>query len=135
MNVRSTRAGTLTAFTSMFLGILAVFSFMGAASAAQQLLFAAVAAAFFFWRFRLGLTGVFDTEDGIVIRRMRRVPVMVPASAGPTVDFEKRLIAHRMIVRDNEGQRFPTDFLFAKPELEPRLELPENLTGPDPSAA
>lgn len=127
MKVRETRAGALTAFTSMFLGILALFGVIDAQTFDQQLGYGSIGVVFFFWRFRVGQTGVFDTDDGVVVRRLRRKTVVVPTDSGPTIEFDKWLAGHRLFIRTNDGDRVSTDFLFAKPMLEPRLELPSNL--------
>ena len=128
MKVRETKAGALAAFTSFFLGLLAFFSVLDAQTTQRQLWYGVICAVFMFWRFRVGQTGVFDTDDGLVVKRMRRSLVSIPSSAEPTVDFEKRLIGHRLVIQTNEGDRVDTDFLFTKPALESRLQLPDNLT-------
>lgn len=127
MKVRDTRAGTLAAFTSLFLGLLAFFSLLDAQAAAQQLWYGVICATFLFWRVRVGQTGVFDTEDGLLVKRMRRSPVSIPTSAEPAMTFEKRLLGHRLVILTNDEGRVATDFLFSKPALERRLELPDNL--------
>lgn len=127
MKVRDTKAGTLTAFTSLFLGLLAFFSLLDAQTAPQQLWYGLICAVFLFWRIRVGQTGVFDTEDGLVVKRMRRTSVSIPATAEPTIGFEKRLIGHRAVILTNDDDRVTTDFLFTKPALERRLVLPDNL--------
>jgi hypothetical protein len=130
MKVRNTKAGALTAFTSMFLALLALFSFMDAQTFDEQLGYAAIGAVFLFWRFRVGQTGVFDTPDGLVVRRLRRKTVEIPTASMPTVEFDKWFVVHRMFIRTNDGARVSTDFLFTKPVLESRLELPDNLREP-----
>jgi len=127
MKVRNTRAGALTAFTSFFLALLAFFSVLDAQTVERQLWYGIVCAVFMFWRLRLGQTGVFDTPHGLVVKRMRRSSVSISSSADPTVAFEKRFAGHRLVIQTNDGDRVATDFLFAKPALEPRLELPDNL--------
>lgn len=127
MKVRDTRSGTLTAFTSTFLALLAFFGVLDAATLDEQIGYAAIGSVFLFWRFRVGQTGVFDTADGLVVRRLRRKTVAIPASADPTIEFGKSLIVHRLFIKTNDGKRVSTDFLFAKPILEPRLDVPANL--------
>lgn len=127
MKVRDTRAGTLTAFTSMFLAILAFISALDGQTFDEQLGFGAIGAVFLFWRFRVGQTGVFDTGDGLVVRRLRRKTVVIPSSAVPTIEFGKWLVFHRLFIETNDGRQISTDFLFLKPELEARMELPANL--------
>lgn len=127
MKVRDTKAGTLTAFTSLFLGLLAFFSLLDAQTAPQQLWYGLICAVFLFWRVRVGQTGVFDTEDGLLVKRMRRSSVEIPSSAEPTMSFQKRLLGHRLVILTNDEDSVATDFLFTKPALERRLELPNNL--------
>ncbi len=128
MKVRETKAGALAAFTSFFLALLAFFSLLDAQTGQEQFFYGVICAVFMFWRFRVGQTGVFDTPDGLLVKRMRRSSVSIPSSAEPTLDFDKRLIGHRLMIETNDGNRVATDFLFTKPELESRLELPDNLS-------
>ena len=134
MKVRETKVGALTAFSSMFLGLLALFSVIDAQTFDEQLGYGAIGAVFWFWRFRVGQTGVFDTDDGVVVRRLRRKTVLIPAGSVPTIEFDKWFAGHRLFIRTNDGDRVSTDFLFAKPMLEPRLELPSNLAAGDATA-
>lgn len=111
----------------MFLAILAFISAADGQTFDEQLGLGVIGAVFLFWRFRVSQTGVFDTDDGLVIRRLRRKTVVIPSRAEPTIEFGKWLFFHRLFIQNNDGPRVSTDFLFLKPELEERMDLPNNL--------
>ncbi len=127
MAMKSSRAGMIGSLISIFL-LVSLFSAALDAEAlvARSSLFAAAAIAALVF-FRLGSAGIFETSEGIMIKRLWHPMLTIATTAEPTAHFERRRIGHRLIVEADGHELITTSFVLAKPDLERRMSFPSSL--------
>ncbi len=127
MTVKSSRAGTIGLVTLMFLFVSSFSAALDAEALAARTSLFAVAAISELVQFRLDAAGIFETSEGLVIKRLWHPLLTVPATAEPTAHFERRRIGHRLIVEADGHELITTSFVLAKPDLERRMSFPSSL--------
>lgn len=123
----SSRGGKL-GFFGAFLSLMASISWARESDdTVWRIAAIAVTAAVVLHIVRWSVIGVFDTDEGIVIKRSWRRRLAIPATAHPVADFRKHRAGHQLIIRADGYPPTPTDFVFARPAIEPQMKVPSNL--------